>query len=71
MWFEVILDFVVGLFPVIQETALEIMTWLGSPIPFLESFDITFYPFELMFGSALILMITYGAVAFIIKVWKT
>lgn len=69
MWFEVILNFVTGLFPVIQSTALDIMSWLTTPLPLLDALGVTFYPYQIMFGSTLVIIITYGAVSFIIDIW--
>lgn len=69
MWFEIILDFVINLFPLVQETALDIMEWLTQPLPGLESLGLIYYPYEIMFGSALILIITWGAVSFILDIW--
>lgn len=69
MWFEVILNFVTGLFPVIQQTALDIMSWLTTPLPGLESLGLIYYPYQIMFGSTIVLILTYGAVSFIIDIW--
>lgn len=69
MWFEVILDFVVNLFPLVQQTALDIMTWLTEPLPLLDALGIVFYPYQIMFGSLLLGVVTYGAVSFILDIW--
>ena len=68
MWFEVIIEFVVDLFPKIQETALNIMNWVTIPIG-IESLNLVIYPYEIMFGGGLTLIITYGLVSWVLDIW--
>lgn len=68
MWFEVIVDFVVNLFPKIQETALNIMEWITQPIG-ITALDLVIYPYEIMFGGGLTLIISYGLVSWILDIW--
>lgn len=68
MWFEVVIAFVVDLFPKVQETALQIMTWLTTPLG-IEVLGLTFMPYEVMFGSALTLILGYGFISWILDIW--
>lgn len=68
MWFEPILDFVTNLFPVIQQTALNIMEWITTEIT-IGNIPTGFYIYEVLFGGTLTIVLTWGFVSWILDIW--
>ena len=68
MWFEPIVDFVVNLFPTIQQTALGIMEWITTEIT-IGDIETGFYIYEVLFGGSLTIILTYCFVSWILAIW--
>lgn len=68
-WFTPILNFINRLFPIIQNTAVDVLEWVVTDIPRLsEAFGFSVNPMTLIFASGLTLILTGAIIEFVLRI---